>query len=195
MPTRFTQPGTPSSRIRDPGGVSTRFPYFAYGTTQRGYPHHGELAPLLGEPVGRFRTVEAHSIVVPRKAACSNPGCRFVHRMAALVRGHWDLHAEGDLFLVGEDALAALDRLELSGPYVRERVDVIAVDGEQRFSAEAYPAKEPIGWAELVREGMADALDAYSLELAEDITVKPCCASAPGHAGAHDVLDPLDLHR
>ena len=96
------------------------YPYFAYGTTQQGFPHHRELYDLLGEPVGRFRTVEPYAIVVPHAAACSNPGCRFVHRMAALVRGDWDVHAEGDVFLVSDEALAALDRLELSGPYTRE---------------------------------------------------------------------------
>ena len=26
-------------------------PYFAYGTTQRGFTHHRRLADLLGEPV------------------------------------------------------------------------------------------------------------------------------------------------
>jgi hypothetical protein len=97
-------------------------PYFAYGTTQRGFPHHRELSALLGEPVGRFRTVQRYGIVVPRASACSNPGCRYVHRMAALVLGDWDPHAEDDVFLVGEHALGALDRLELSGPYVRETV-------------------------------------------------------------------------
>jgi hypothetical protein len=177
--------------VRDPDGVSAPIAYFAYGTTQRGYPHYADLAPLLGEPVGRFRTVEPHCVVVPREAACSNPGCRYVHRMAALVPGHWNLHAEGDVFLIGAEALATLDRLELAGPYVRERLDVIAVDSDQRFAAEAFPAEEPLRWAELVRQGRADAHEVYPLSLAESVTLKPCCARAPDHAGAHDALDPL----
>jgi hypothetical protein len=36
-------------------------PYFAYGTTQRGFTHHRRLAAVLGEPVGRFRTAGARS--------------------------------------------------------------------------------------------------------------------------------------
>ena len=160
-------------------------PYFAYGTTQQGFPHHRELYDLLGEPVGRFRTVEPYAIVVPHTAACSNPGCRFVHRMAALVPGDWDVHAEGDVFLISDEALAALDRLELSGPYTRETVAV----GE--YAAQAYPAREPDRWAELVRRGGADALAAYPRELASVSTLKPCCAAAPGHAGPHDIVDPL----
>ena len=139
-------------------------------------------------PVGRFRTVEAYGIVVPREAACSNPGCRYVHRMAALVRGDWDRHAEGDVFAVGEEALAALDRLELAGPYVRERIEV---DGPRRLTAFAYPVAEPERWAALVSRGRADALAVYPLELAHAATLKPCCASAPGHPGAHDVLSPF----
>ena len=123
--------------------MRTSHPYFAYGTTQKGFPHHRELYDLLGEPVGRFRTVEPYAIVVPHAAACSNPGCRFVHRMAALVRGDWDVHAEGDVFLVSDEALAALDRLELAGPYTRASVRV------DEYVAQAYPASEPDRWAEL----------------------------------------------
>src|SRR5437867_11073307 len=103
-------------------------PYFAYGTTQRGFPHHRRFAALLGEPAGRFRTVAPHAIVVPRRAACGNPGCMYVHRMAALVPGG-ELHAEGDVFLVGAAALAELDALETRGPYVRARVNVVGFDG------------------------------------------------------------------
>jgi gamma-glutamylcyclotransferase (GGCT)/AIG2-like uncharacterized protein YtfP len=163
--------------------------YFAYGTTRHGFPHHAEHAALLGEPVGRFRTVERYAVVVPRAAACSNPGCRFVHRMAALVRGEWDVHAEGDVFDVDDRALAALDRLELSGPYVRASIAVS--DDRREFAAQAYPAGEPERWAALVRAGRADALAAYPRELATAALLKPCCRATPGHAPPHDVVDPL----
>ncbi len=169
--------------------------YFAYGTTQAGFGHHRDLAALLGEPVGRFRAVEAHAVVVPRDAACSNPGCRHVHRMAALVRGHWDVHAQGDVFGVDGPALAALDALELSGPYVRETLDVAELDGERRLEAWAYPAREPLRWAELVWAGLADALESYPRELASAGALKPCCEREPGHPPPHDVVDPLDERR
>jgi gamma-glutamylcyclotransferase (GGCT)/AIG2-like uncharacterized protein YtfP len=165
--------------------------YFAYGTTQRGFPHWHERRALLGEPLGRFRTVAPHAVVVPREAACGNPGCRFVHRMAALVPGEFGLHAEGDVFLVGADALAALDELELGGPYTRAELAVAA--GARRLVAVAYPAREPRRWAELVRAGHADALAVYPPALAGAAALKACCAAAPGHAPPHDVLDPL-LH-
>jgi len=168
--------------------VST--PYFAYGTTQSGFLHHRALEPVLGAPVGRFRTVEAHGIVVPREAACGNPGCRFKHRMAVLVRGHWNLHAVGDVFAV-ED-FAALDALELTGPYTRETIDVVAADG-RRLTAQAYPAAEPARWAQLVAAGLAEALEAYPRELAEAAELKDCCAADPAHAPPHDVLDPLEI--
>ena len=164
-------------------------PYFAYGTTQSGFLHHRALEPVLGAPAGRFRTVETHGIVVPREAACSNPGCRFKHRMAALVPVSWDLHAQGDVFLV-ED-FGALDALELSGPYVRSTVDVISLDGARSLTAQAYPAAEPRRWAQLMAAGLADALEAYPHELAETSELKDCCVAAPGHEAPHDVLDPL----
>jgi gamma-glutamylcyclotransferase (GGCT)/AIG2-like uncharacterized protein YtfP len=164
-------------------------PYFAYGTTQRGFTHHRRLAALLGDPVGRFRTVDAHAVVVPNAAACSNPGCEYVHRMAVLVEGFAPLHAEGDLFLITDEALAVVDALETSGPYVREEITVD--DGSGARSAYAYRAREPDGWRTLVGRGGADALTSYPRELAEVEEHKPCCVRAPGHPPPHDVVDPL----
>jgi gamma-glutamylcyclotransferase (GGCT)/AIG2-like uncharacterized protein YtfP len=163
--------------------------YFAYGTTQRGFTHHRRLATLLGDPVGRFRTVAAHAVVVPHAAACSNPGCEYVHRMAALVAGFEPLRAEGDLYLITPEALAVVDRLETAGPYVREEI-AVAADSEARV-AQAYRAREPDRWRALVERGGADALAAYPRELADVEERKPCCVRAPGHLPPHDIVDPL----
>jgi gamma-glutamylcyclotransferase (GGCT)/AIG2-like uncharacterized protein YtfP len=164
--------------------------YFAYGTTRAGFPHHRRLAALLGEPVARCRTALPHAVVVPRAAACSNPGCELVHRMAVLVGGFAPLRAEGDLFALGDEALAAIDRLELSGPYVRE--ELAAIDGDGReHRALAYPARQPERWRALVARGRADALAAYLPELAGEQAFKPCCLRDPGHPPPHDVVDPL----
>lgn len=83
--------------------------YFAYGTTQRGFTHHRRLAALLGEPVGRHRTAAPHAVVVPHRAACSNPGCEYVHRMALLVPGFAPL-AGGDARTVFAYLAAGADR-------------------------------------------------------------------------------------
>jgi gamma-glutamylcyclotransferase (GGCT)/AIG2-like uncharacterized protein YtfP len=166
-------------------------PYFAYGTTQQGFVHHRRLADVLGEPVARVRTVLAHAVVVPRQAGCSNPGCPYVHRMAALVPGLEPLRVEGDLFLIGDGAVAALDRLELAGPYKRDRVDVVALDDAATYTAIAYLAREPARWRALVERGGAEALPAYPRDLAAGEQLKACCVRAPGHAGHHDVVDPL----
>jgi hypothetical protein len=48
--------------------------------------------------------VAAHGVVVPRRSACSNPGCTYVHRMAALVPGLEPLRVDGDLFLISPEA-------------------------------------------------------------------------------------------
>jgi gamma-glutamylcyclotransferase (GGCT)/AIG2-like uncharacterized protein YtfP len=171
--------------------------YFAYGTTQRGFTHHRRLAHLLGEPAARVRTVAPHAVVVPRRAACSNPGCQYVHRMAALVPGFAPLRVEGDLFWVPRDAVAVIDRLETgtdaaAGPYARRLVEVVSLDGEQACAAQAYPAREPARWRALVERGEADALTAYPRDLADaEEVLKDCCVRAPGHAPPHDVVDPL----
>jgi gamma-glutamylcyclotransferase (GGCT)/AIG2-like uncharacterized protein YtfP len=171
-------------------------PYFAYGTTQKGFAHHRRLADMLGEPVGRFRTAVAHAVVVPHRAACSNPGCQYVHRMATLVAGLEPLRVEGDLFLISHAAADAIDRLETGsadqqGPYVRERIEIVAIDGEERGVAEAYLAREPARWLELVRRGEADALGAYPSDLASGEVLKACCERSPGHPPPHDVVDPF----
>jgi gamma-glutamylcyclotransferase (GGCT)/AIG2-like uncharacterized protein YtfP len=164
-------------------------PYFAYGTTQRGFTHHRRLAGLLSEPIGRFRTADPHAVVVPREAACSNPGCEYVHRMAVLVAGFEPLRAEGDLFLITDEALAVVDALETAGPYVREEIAVLA--GSEPRRAYAYRAREPDRWRALVARGGADALASYPRELAEVEQRKACCLRAPGHPPPHDVIDPL----
>src|SRR5215217_594309 len=168
-----------------------RVPYFAYGTTQEGFTHHRRLAALLGEPVARVRTVAAHAVVVPRQAACSNPGCEYLHRMAALVPGFEPLRAEGDLFLISPDALAVIDRLELAGPYVREEI-IVGSGGETR-TAQAYRVSEPERWQALVERGAAEALAGYPRDLAAMAQHKDCCVRAPGHPPPHDVVDPLTL--
>jgi gamma-glutamylcyclotransferase (GGCT)/AIG2-like uncharacterized protein YtfP len=165
--------------------------YFAYGTTQQGFVHHRRLVDVLGPPVARSRTVQAHAVVVPREAACSNPGCEYVHRMAALVPGVEGVRVEGDLFAVAEDAIEALDRLELAGPYVRGSVDVVALDSGVTSVAVAYLASEPERWRALVARGRADALASYPRDLRAGERLKDCCVRAPAHAGPHDVVDPL----
>ncbi len=135
--------------------------------------------------MARAHTAAAHAIVVPRQAGCSNPGCRYVHRMAALVPG-FGLHAEGDLFEV--ESFADVDALELNGPYVRG--EIALGDGSL---AQAYFAAEPELWRALVERGGADALESYP---GYPERLKDCCVREPGHAPPHDVSDPLtDVRR
>jgi len=156
--------------------------YFAYGTTQQGFSHSASLG--LGERVDRVRTAAPHAVVVPRRAACSNPGCRYVHRMAALVPG-FGLHVEGDVFEVA--GFAAIDALELSGPYVRGEISLPG------YTAQAYFATEPELWRALVERGGADALAAYP---GYPERLKDCCVRDPDHAPPHDTSDPLtDVRR
>jgi gamma-glutamylcyclotransferase (GGCT)/AIG2-like uncharacterized protein YtfP len=174
----------------------SRVRYFAYGTTQQGFAHHRRLADLLGEPIGRFRTAAAHAVVVPHRAACGNPGCPYVHRMAVLVPGIEPVRVEGDLFLIDDAALAVIDELEtadlsVEGPYRRERITVVSQDGAEREEAEAYVAREPARWLRLITLRRADALEMYPRDLAGGEAFKDCCLRAPGHPPPHDVVDPL----
>jgi gamma-glutamylcyclotransferase (GGCT)/AIG2-like uncharacterized protein YtfP len=171
--------------------------YFAYGTTQEGFAHYRQFADLLGDRAGRVRTASAHAVVVPRQAACSNPGCPFVHRMAVLVPGFEPQRAEGDLFLIPDAAISVIDRLEtgsagLQGPYVRERITVVSLEGDDSYAAQAYVAREPARWQALVKIGEAEALETYPRDLAAGEVPKECCIRTPGHPPPHDVVDPLE---
>jgi len=182
-----------SVRVR----VMTLVRYFAYGTTQKGFAHHRQFADLLGEPAARVRTESAHAVVVPRQAACSNPGCPYVHRMAVLVPGFAPRRVEGDLFLISDAAISVIDRLEtgsagLQGPYMRERIAVVSLESDSKYVAEAYVAREPGRWQALVTIGQADVLETYPRDLATGEVAKECCTRSPGHPPPHDVLDPLE---
>jgi gamma-glutamylcyclotransferase (GGCT)/AIG2-like uncharacterized protein YtfP len=170
--------------------------YFAYGTLQRGLSNHADMTDVLGEPRGRFRTVDPFAVVVPHELGCANPGCGLLHRMATLVPEVGSLHVEGDVYLVDADGLSVVDRLESydgeegTGPYVRRAVDLVSLDGATRLSAQAYRVRNPAAWRTLVETGRADAVARYTADMASS-TPKGCCVREPGHAGAHDTIDLL----
>jgi gamma-glutamylcyclotransferase (GGCT)/AIG2-like uncharacterized protein YtfP len=170
--------------------------YFAYGTLQQGLSNHAATTDVLGEPRGRFRTVEPFAVVVPHERGCANPGCGLLHRMAALVPQVGSLRVEGDVYLVDADGLRVIDRLESydgadgTGPYVRCAVEVVAIDGSTRLTAQAYRVRDPAPWRTLVELGRADAVSRYTAGMASS-TPKGCCVRAPGHAGPHDTIDPV----
>ncbi|MEA2234206.1 MAG: gamma-glutamylaminecyclotransferase [Solirubrobacteraceae bacterium] len=182
-------PGRPRTMARE-------IHYFAYGTLQKGFSNYADMTAVLGEPIGRFRTVEPFAVVVPLKAGCANPGCNLLHRMATLVPEVGSLHVEGDVYCVDADGLREIDRLENydgekgTGPYVRREVDVVSVDGSTRLTAQAYRVRDPARWRALVELGRADAVAHYTADMAIS-TPKDCCVRDPGHAGAHDTIDPL----
>jgi gamma-glutamylcyclotransferase (GGCT)/AIG2-like uncharacterized protein YtfP len=180
--------------LPDPGSTER---YFAYGTLQQGFPNWYDLAEQLGDPLGRFRTVAPHALVIPNQSGCGNPRCGFLHRMAAMVPGVKGFHVEGDLYAISPDAITAIDRLEdyderrdPPGCYVRTRVEVIGLGGGAVQSAFAYCVHDPASWLALVAGGHAKLMPRYGRELAA-VERKACCASNPGHAGRHEVRDPF----
>lgn len=177
--------------------MDTDLRYFAYGTLQKGFPNWHDLADRLGDPIGRFRTVEAHALVVPSQLGCSNPGCRLLHRMAALVPGIEGFHVEGDLFAIDRSALGVIDRLEdydenrqPPGLYVRTQVMVRRLAGGPLQKAIAYRVSDRAPWQALVSRGRAELRECYERDFA-DATPKACCLKNRGHAGPHDVIDPF----
>jgi gamma-glutamylcyclotransferase (GGCT)/AIG2-like uncharacterized protein YtfP len=170
--------------------------YFAYGTLQKGLSNYADMTDVLGAPTGRFRTAEAFAVVVPHEPGCSNPGCNLLHRMAALVPGVGSLRVEGDVYLVDAEGLRLIDRLENydgedgPGPYVRREIEVVPIDDRTQLTAHAYRVRDPIAWRTLVEMGRAGAVARYTADMATSAP-KECCVREPGHAGAHDTIDPL----
>jgi gamma-glutamylcyclotransferase (GGCT)/AIG2-like uncharacterized protein YtfP len=170
--------------------------YFAYGTLQKGSSNYADMTDVLGEPRGRFRTVDPFAVVVPHERGCANPGCSLLHRMATLVPQVGSLRAEGDVYLVDADGLRVIDGLEsydgadVTGPYVRAAVEVVSIDGSTQLTAHAYRVRDPAPWRALVELGRADAVARYTADMATS-TPKDCCVQEPGHAGPHDTIDPL----
>lgn len=161
--------------------------YFAYGTLQRGFANHEHYARELGAPLGRYRTVDAFPLVVPREAACTNPGCRYVHRMGVLLPDRGDgQRVEGELFAIEAGTLAALDELEAA--YVRRRVAVQALDRDETVDAEVYFIADADPWRALLLADRADAVARYEREHAEG-PLKRCCTERPGHDGPHDIVE------
>lgn len=171
--------------------------YVAYGTLQKGFPNWPQLADQLGDPVGRFRTVQPHALVVPVQPGCGNPGCGLLHRMAVLVPGVKGFHVDGDLFMIDRSALVAIDRLEAydeggepPGLYVRTEIEIASVAGGDVRVAMAYRVRDPLPWRALAASGGADLQVRYGRHLA-DAQPKQCCVRNPRHVGPHDVIDPL----
>lgn len=177
--------------------MAAQIGYFAYGTLQKGFPNWPDLADQLGEPVGRFRTVEPHALVVPIQPGCGNPGCGMLHRMAALVPGVPGFRVDGDLFMIDRCALAAVDRLEAyddrrepPGLYVRTSIEIASIADDQVRAAITYRVRDPTAWLALVTRRAAELHERYEHHLAH-ATLKQCCIRNPRHHGPHDVLDPL----
>jgi gamma-glutamylcyclotransferase (GGCT)/AIG2-like uncharacterized protein YtfP len=164
--------------------VAVRF--FAYGTAQKGLFHHEQLS--LGEPVARLRLAHAHSLVVLRYLACSDPECSYLHRMAVLVHGRENHHPEGDVYEIDDAMLARLDALAaVLGPFTR--VEEELSDGSTAFTYRQVP---PDAIHHAV-EGLADIVEDYPRD--EPPQLKDCCAAELGHYGPHDVVRALDALR
>ena len=59
--------------------------YFSYGTLQQGLSNYADMTDVLGEPRGRFRTVDPFAVVVPHERGCANPD-------AACCTAPWGAH-------------------------------------------------------------------------------------------------------
>jgi len=168
---------------------------FVYGTLRRGFPNHATLEDHVIRWVGECTTVRAFPLIVPRARICTNPGCRFIHRMGVLCEWPGEgFPVQGDLFEIDESALAAIDRLENYDPdaveastYSRRAIEVRDPEGRTR-QAECYFLADAERFRALVESGQADMVRAYEPSMAQG-ELKACCKTSRGHDGPHDVIE------
>jgi len=168
---------------------------FVYGTLRRGFPNHGILEDKIVRWAGVGATVQSFPLIVPHDRFCTNPGCRFVHRMGVLCdRPGEGVPVEGDLFEVEDSALAAMDRLENYDPgapeastYLRRTIEVRDPEGRTQ-EAECYFLADTAAFRALLDSGQAEMVPAYEIGMARG-ELKACCRTKPGHQGTHDVIE------
>lgn len=172
--------------------------YFTYGTLQTGYPNHASHAEDLGPSLGRYRTVEAWPLVVPLAPSCPNPGCRFDHRIGALLeRAGQGECVEGELFEVSGETLERFDELENYRPqdeahstYLRRSVRVEPVSGGEGREAQVYFIVDAAPYEQLLQRHGAEVVGRYTLEMAQG-RLKACCRRDPDHEGPHEARSPF----
>ncbi len=167
----------------------TTSPIFVFHTLQHGYPLNAALGKFLGEPVGRYRTVQPYPLAVYRLARCENTRCGFEHRVCGLLNRPGEGHrVEGDLFELDDEQLRLLDIEEYYLPdqpdkeqgSVRRVIELEPNEGGAPVRAETHfndPHKEhytqALGedWAELLRpiiEVRAEYIEASLAAVRED---------------------------
>lgn len=104
---------------------------FVYGTLKKGFPNHDSVGMGQYRCLGRFRTMQAYPLVVGGQW-CS----------PCLINEPGDGHrVEGETYLVDQEGLDNLDRLESVGRsdgYERIRIEIVAQAGGKPLSAWAY---------------------------------------------------------
>jgi gamma-glutamylcyclotransferase (GGCT)/AIG2-like uncharacterized protein YtfP len=171
--------------------------YFTYGTLQRGYPNFDAYAEGLGLRIGCYRTRELFPLIVVKRPACPNPGCKFEHRMTALIEDKGKGHrVEGEVYQISQALLNRLDRLEsysaddeANSSYLRRTVAVEPIDGDsESLDCQVYFIADGEGYERLFEDGSAERLQKFTLKMAQG-RLKPCCRQDPNHTGPHTVVD------
>ena len=134
--------GLAGGALRAGGPMARDIHCFAYGTLQQG-PSYADMGAVLGEPRGRFRTLDRSpsSSRTSRAAPIRGAACCTAWRCWFLTSARCT--SRGDVYLVDADGVRVIDRLEIydgedvTGPYVRREIDVVSIDGRTQLRAQA----------------------------------------------------------
>ncbi len=180
----------------------TTSPIFVFHTLQHGYPLQADLGSFLGEPVGRYRTVQPYPLAVYREASCQNERCGFEHRVCGLLNRPGEGHrVEGDIYELDDEQLRLLDIEEFYLPdqpkeeqgSVRRVIELEPIDGGAPVRAEThFNDSHEEHYTHSLEEGWAELVACYTIEMAQQ-TPKACCVETPGHPGLH-TISPSHCH-
>jgi len=145
--------------------------YFTYGSLKKGFPNHQDHPEALSDFVGTAVTSEAMPLLVPNEPNCTNPNCRWLHRMPTLVdmpgKGR---HVKGEVYRLRESDIKALDALEgfispgnPGNVYERKAIPV-SMDG-QVMNVEAYVIADPSLKLEEWKQGKSAAYEEYTQDM------------------------------
>lgn len=175
------------------GTDNATFFYFTWGTLKAGFPNHDKHKDILGECVGTFETCQPYPLAVPYEACCPNPRCAYTHCIGALIdRPGEGAPVTGEVYRVTADDLAQLDEQENYDPddpdgstYIRRSVALQSLEGKPAVEGQLYFIADAEQYDCLLARGLAEAVETYTLEMAQG-PKKPCCAAKP-EEHVHDV--------
>jgi len=194
------------------GDPKKPYHFWSYGTYKRDFPNYQDMLDGGGEFVMEAETMQTFLLTMQKVPACSNPGCKLLHRQVKLYMNDVMLNPQcphaasgrgagpitGEIFKVSGLMLSRMDSLEKyvaddeeHSQYLRRSVEVSPMAGHKSDESQGtlktymFALKDVDAGLNEVQCGDCDEQTTLPLELAAAVSLKRCCVENPGHPGDH----------